>query len=54
MQIREQTSIPPTAPSYFRAMVQEAIRELDADYQAGEVDHASYYHRRHALERMLR
>jgi len=54
MRIREQAPIPTTSPNYFRDMVLQAIRDLDAEYQAGEVEHASYYHRRHALERMLR
>lgn len=54
MRIREQSSIPPTSPTYFRDMVLEAIRNLEAEYQAGEVDHAAYWHRMHALKRMLR
>lgn len=54
MRIREQSSIVPPSPSYFRDMVLEAIRNLDAEHRAGEVDHDAYWHRMHALKRMLR
>lgn len=54
MRIREQSSIPPTSPTYFRDMVREAIRDLEAEYRAGEVEHDAYWHRMHALRRMLR
>lgn len=54
MRIREQSSIVPTSSGYFRDVVLEAIRDLDAEYQAGEIEHAANYHRVHALKRMLR
>jgi len=54
MQFREQAFIVESSPTYFRDMVLAAIRELEADYQAGEVDYASYFHRMHAMERMLK
>lgn len=53
MWIREQSFIPSTSPNYFRDVVREAIRDLDAQYEAGELEYPSYYQRRHALERML-
>lgn len=54
MRIREQSSILPTSPSYFRDMVLAAIRDLEAEYQAGEVESFSYEQRLRALKRMLR
>ena len=53
MWIREHAPIPATSPTYFRDVVREAIRDLDAQYEAGEIPYPSYYQRRHALERML-
>lgn len=53
MWIREQTSIPSTSPTYFRDVVREAIRDLDAQYEAGEIPYPSYYQRMRALRRML-
>ena len=52
--IREQSSIVPTSANYFRDMVLEAMRDLEAELHAGEVDHAAYYFRMHSLKRMLR
>lgn len=54
MRIRDQSSILPSSPTYFRDMILEAIRDLEAEYQAGEVEHDAYWHRMHALKRMLR
>lgn len=53
MWIRELSFIPKSSPTYFRAVVREAIQDLDAQYEAGELEYPSYYQRRHALERML-
>lgn len=53
MLVREQSFIPVTSPTYFRDVVREAIRDLDAQYEAGEVAYESYYQRRRALRRML-
>lgn len=51
---RTQPTIPPTSPKYFRGMVLQAIRDLEAVYAAGEIEYDSYHHRLRALERMLR
>lgn len=52
--IREQSSIVTSSPSYFRDMVKEAIRDLEAEYRSGEIEAFAYYQRTRALGRMLR
>lgn len=38
----------------FRKAAREALRDLVAQYEAGEISYPSYDQHRHALERMLR
>lgn len=54
MRIRESVPVVPTSRTYFREMVMEARRDLEADYQTCEIGHDDYYFRMHSLKRMLK
>ncbi len=53
MRIRYQTEIPATSPTYYRAMIQDALDELAEQHRSGEIDQTAYLAEKRSLEEML-